>query len=285
MKITRTVGFAVVAAIAVGTVGYLVGAGTLPAGPGVTPALAQAAETEPGMSVAPASSLSEGQQREVEAIIRNYLIANPEIIRDAINELQRKEDEAGRVAQTQTIIDNSERLFSAPRDAAIGNPDGDVTLVEFFDYNCGYCKRAHADMQNLIAGDPNLRFVLKEFPILGEGSLQASQISVAVLLTAPEMYREFHDALLTEPGQIDGARALALATDMGLDATALAALAQSEEVRATIGESHALAQQLDLTGTPSYVTSRQVIVGAVGYEALKAEIDRVRACDADVAAC
>jgi protein-disulfide isomerase len=160
-----------------------------------------------------------------------------------------------------------------------------VTLVEFFDYNCGYCKRAHADMQNLIAGDPNLRFVLKEFPILGEGSLQASQISVAVLLTAPDMYREFHDALLTEPGQIDGARALALATDMGLDATALAALAQSEEVRATIGESHALAQQLDLTGTPSYVTSRQVIVGAVGYEALKAEIDRVRACDADVAAC
>jgi protein-disulfide isomerase len=108
---------------------------------------------------------------------------------------------------------------------------------------------------------------------------------VAVLLTAPDRYREFHDTLLTEPGQIDGERALALAEEMGLDAGALAAMSESDEVRANISESHRLAQQLELTGTPSYVTAQQVIVGAVGYDALRAEIDKVRACAADAAAC
>jgi protein-disulfide isomerase len=242
MKVTGIVAFAVVAAIAVGAAGYLAGARMLPDGPDLSVTAATAAETGAGMSVAPAGPLSEGQQREVEAIIRDYLIANPEIIRDAINALQRKEEEASRVAQIQTIIDNSDRLFSAPGEVVIGNPDGDVTLVEFFDYNCGYCRRAHADMQNLIAADPNLRVVLKEFPILGEGSVQASQVAVAVLLTTPEHYGAFHDALLTEPGQIDGDRALAVAEDMGLDAAMLMAKVDSDEVRATITESHNLAQ-------------------------------------------
>jgi protein-disulfide isomerase len=230
-------------------------------------------------------ALTEGQQHEVEAIVRNYLIANPEIVRDAIYELQRKEDEAAKAAQTQTIAENSERLFSSPVDVVIGNPNGDVTLVEFFDYNCGYCRRAHGDMQQLLANDPNLRIVLKEFPILGEGSVQASQVAVAVLLTAPASYREFHDALLSEPGQVDGARAIALAEEMGLDAAALKTKSESDEVKATISESHELAQLLQLTGTPSYVTPREVVVGAVGYDALKAGIEKVRSCAADPATC
>ena len=171
MKALRMAAFAL-GVTAAGAAGYLLGTGDLPHGP-VSPA---AAQDMPAMSPMPDASLSEQQQREVEAIIRNYLIANPEIIRDAINELQRKEDEAARVAQAQTIIDNSDRLFSSPTDVVFGNPDGDVTLVEFFDYNCGYCRRAHGDMLALLEGDPNLRIVMKEFPILGEGSVQASQI-------------------------------------------------------------------------------------------------------------
>jgi protein-disulfide isomerase len=281
---------AATAAVAVGIAGYVAGM-SAPTGPGPTAAATLADEVRSALASranaqdGPQSSMSDSQRSEIEAIIRNYLIANPEIIRDAINELQRKEDEAARLAQTQSIIDNSERLFSAPVDVAIGNPDGDVTLVEFFDYNCGYCRRAHADMQNLLATDPNLRIVLKEFPILGEGSVQASQVAVAVLLTTPDRYREFHDALLTEPGQVDRDSALALAEELGLDATALSEKAGSPEVRATITESHQLAQRLELTGTPSYVTARQVIVGAVGYDALRAEIEKVRACNGDAAAC
>ena len=289
--------FAVVAAIAVGVAGYLIGTRT------TTPPLDRAAveamireiaaaapPAAPAMSAAPQSgeteeaALSDTEQREVEAIIRNHLIANPEIIRDAINELQRKEDEAARMAQSQTITDNAELIFNSPREVVLGNPNGDVTLVEFFDYNCSYCRRAHADMKQLLAEDPNLRMVLKEFPILGEGSVQAAQVAVALLMTAPEKYGDFHDALLAERGQVDGARALAVAEELGLDIEALKTRAATQEVRDTITESHQLAQQLELTGTPSYVSRRKVIVGAVGYEALKQEIADVRAC-ATAASC
>jgi protein-disulfide isomerase len=275
MKAMRTATFAL-GALAIGAAGYALGTGVLSTGH--LPLSRAMAQDAAAMTPMPDASLTETQQREVEAIIRNYLIANPEIIRDAINELQRKEDEAARVAQTQTITDNAARLFSSPTDVVLGNPEGDVTLVEFFDYNCGYCRRAHADMQALLDNDPNLRVVLKEFPILGEGSVQAAQIAVAILLTAPDKYREFHGILLTEPGQVDGDRALAVAEEMGLDPEALSAKAESDEVKAKIAESHELAQLLELTGTPSYVTERQVVVGAVGFEALQAEIERVRAC-------
>ena len=132
----------------------------------------------------------------------------------------------------------------------LGNPKGDVTLVEFFDYNCAYCRRAQADMKLLIADDPNLRVVLKEFPILGEGSVAAAQVAVAVLLTAPDKYAAFHDALITEKGQVDGDKALAVADDLGLDPEVLKAKAHPDEAKANITEVRDLAAKLDLTGTP-----------------------------------
>ncbi len=170
--------------------------------PAMTPA--------PGMTAAPGAmemaDISDSQRTEIEGVIRNYLIANPEIIRDAINELQRKEDDAARVAQSKVITDNAETLFNSANEVVLGNPKGDVTLVEFFDYNCAYCRRAHADMQQLIKDDPNLRVVLKEFPILGDGSVAAAQVAVAVLLTAPEKYAAFHNALITEKGRSTATR-------------------------------------------------------------------------------
>jgi protein-disulfide isomerase len=272
------------AAVAVGIGGYYASLHTsVPAsGPLAAKALVDqvAAVLAPRASAedGPQSTISDAQRSEIEGIIRNYLIANPEIIRDAINELQRKEDDAARVAQATTIKDNADLIFSSPREVVLGNPDGDVTLVEFFDYNCAYCRRAAGDMKRLIADDPNLRVVLKEFPILGQGSVEAAQVAVALLLTAPEKYGDFHDALLSEPGQVDGERALAVAEDLGVDPEILKAKLNSDEVKAAIIEAQALAQKLDLTGTPSYVTARQVVVGAVGYDALKSEIQAVRDC-------
>ncbi|MCR4282737.1 MAG: DsbA family protein [Bauldia sp.] len=288
MNSRLVVAFAVVAATALGVAGYLVGVRAPDRAPDRAAVAALVKEMAGALSPTPASAagessqpaLTESEQREVEAIIRNYLIANPEIIRDAINELQRKEDAAARMAQTQVIRDNGDQIFNAADEVVLGNPDGDVTLVEFFDYNCTYCRRAHADMKQLIAEDPNLRFVLKQFPILGEGSVEAAQVAVAIQLTTPERYGEFHDVMLTEPGQVDGERALAVAEDLGLDVAALKVKADTEEVKATITESHLLAQKLDLTGTPSYVTAQQVVVGAVGYDALKTEIQKVRDCAA-----
>jgi protein-disulfide isomerase len=181
--------------------------------------------------------------------------------------------------QTQAIRENAATLFDSKREVVLGNAKGDVTLVEFFDYNCTYCRRAHADMLTLIKQDPNLRVVLKEFPILGDGSVAAAQVAVAVLLTAPEKYAAFHDELITDRGQADGNKALAVAADIGLDPKALKALANSDEVKANITEANDLAQKLDVSGTPSYATKLKVVVGAVGLDELKAAVKAVRDCN------
>ena len=281
--------FAVIIAIAIAAASFAIGSRTQSVDRAGIEAIVKdmiaAEKPAPAASMAPAvgpgstqtAELSDDQRKDIEGTIRKYLIANPEIIRDAINELQRKEDEAARVAQASIIKDNSATLFDSKREVVLGNPDGDVTLVEFFDYNCAYCRRAHEDMKALIASDPKLRVVLKEFPILGDGSVAAAQVAVAVLLTAPEKYAEFHDALIPEKGQVDGNKALAVAQDIGLDPEALKVKANSDEAKAIITEAHDLADKLDLTGTPSYVTADAVIVGAIGYDGLKAAIAKARA--------
>ena len=286
---SKTLALAVVVAVVFGAAGYLAGVEIAGRGPSATVAekavtdyLAAhpealkpaAADIPPATTVA---ALSDDQISEVEGVVRNYLVANPEVIRDALNELQRRQDEAEQAAQTQAISENRELLFSSPRQVVLGNPSGDVTLVEFFDYNCGYCKRAHADMKQLLADDQNLRIVLKEFPVLGEGSVEAAQVSIAVKLIAPEKSAEFFDALLGEKGQVNGAKALALAEDLGLDRAKVTEMMKSDEVKETIAEGYDLANKLALTGTPSYVTSQEVVVGAVGYDALKEKLAAARA--------
>ena len=286
---------AVAGAVALGAAGYLLG--TRAGGPSqaeTTAAIEAYLEAHPEIlaseeaapapatpaPAAPVASapLTETQVAAVREIIRDHLIANPEIVRDAIDELQRKEQEAEAVAQVATISADKDRLFTSSRQVVLGNPQGDVTLVEFFDYNCGYCKRAHADMKRLIEEDKNLRFVLKEFPVLGDGSVEAAHVGAAVNLVAPDKYFAFHDALIAERGQVNGERALAVASDLGMDLAKLRETMSSDEVKETIAEVYDLANKLSLTGTPSYVTPREVVVGAVGYDALKASIEEVRAC-------
>ena len=222
------------------------------------------------------SGLSDDQRSEVEAIIKNYLIAHPEIIRDAINELQRREDVAAAEQQTKAITANKQLLFDSSREIVFGNPKGDVTLVEFFDYNCTYCRRAQADMKQLMATDKNLRIVMKQFPVLGEGSLEAAQVGIAVHAIAPDRYFDFHDALLGERGQVNGERALAVAEEIGLDRAKVQQAMKAAEVKANIAEVYELASKLSLSGTPSYVTAKEVIVGAVGYDTLKEKIGQAR---------
>lgn len=238
-------------------------------------------ESMPGSSVTGDDSLeqdrlTEAEQKQIEEIIRSFLRANPEIVRDAIQALQQKENEAAIQAQVQTIEDNQTALFRSESSAVLGNPNGDVTLVEFFDYNCGYCRRANPDMKALLANDPSLRIVLKEFPILGDGSVQAARVSIAVLAAAPDKFLRFHNALMSEPGEADGARAISIAEELGFDVDELAALMEGEAVTATIAEASDLALKLNLTGTPSYVTAQEVIIGAVGYEGLRAAIEKAR---------
>jgi protein-disulfide isomerase len=160
----------------------------------------------------------------------------------------------------------------------LGNKDGDVTFVEFFDYNCGYCKRAMIDMLELLKSDHKLKIVLKEFPVLGQSSVEAAQVAVAARMQDPagKKYLDFHQKLLGGRGQADKARALAAAKEAGFDIAKIEKDMTSAEVRATLEENFRLAESMGMNGTPSYVIGKQVVVGAVGLENLKEKINTAR---------
>jgi protein-disulfide isomerase len=226
----------------------------------------------------PASAISDGDRPAIEAIIKDYLLKNPEVLRDAIRELERRmraaDDERRAVALTESraLLDNS------PRGVVVGNPKGDVVLVEFFDYNCGYCKRAMTDMFNLIKADPKLKVVLKEFPVLGKSSVDAARVAIAVRMQDPAKYLEFHRRLLGTRGEATYERALAAAKESGIDMARLDADLKSPEINATLEESAELSEKLAISGTPTYVLGNEVVPGAIGFAALKTKIDAVRKC-------
>ncbi|MGZ3328436.1 MAG: DsbA family protein, partial [Xanthobacteraceae bacterium] len=134
----------------------------------------------PAAAPARAQSFNADQRGEIEKIIKDYLLSHPELMQDVMNELEKKQAIAEAEKHRTTVTENSAAIFSSPRQVNLGNPQGDVTVVEFFDYNCSYCKRAMSDMVELMKNDGKLKFVLKEFPVLGEGSVQAAQVAAAV---------------------------------------------------------------------------------------------------------
>jgi len=195
-----------------------------------------------------------------------------------MTELEKRQSAADAEKHKAAVKQYSQALFASPRQVVLGNPDGNVTFVEFFDYNCGYCKRAMDDMLTLLKDDPKLKVVLKEFPVLGPGSVEAAQVAVAVRMQdkTGKKYLEFHQKLLGGRGQADKARALAVAKDVGLDMGRLDKDLASPEVKATLQESFKLAEALGLNGTPSYVIGEDVVVGAVGLGALKEKVNTSR---------
>jgi protein-disulfide isomerase len=243
----------------------------------LAPALFAAALALPG--VAPAQTISDGQKTEIEKIIRDYLLAHPEVLQEALSELESRQNAAELEKARAAVKENASLIYSSPRNVTIGNPQGDITIVEFFDYNCGFCKKAMADMTDLIKNDPKLKFVLKEFPVLGEGSQQAAQVAVAVRMqdkTGGKKYLEFHQKLLGGRGAADKARAMAVAKEVGLNMAQLEKDLASPEVKATIEESMKLAQALGLNGTPSYIVGPDVVVGAVGLPMLQERVNIAR---------
>ena len=227
---------------------------------------------------ASAQSFSEPQRGEIEKIIKDYLIKHPEVLQEAMAELEKKQAVAEAEKARTAVKNHSDALFNSPRQVVLGNPQGDVTFVEFFDYNCGYCKKAMSDMVELMGKDPKLKVVLKEFPVLGQGSVEAAQVAVAVRMQdkSGKKYLEFHQKLLGGRGQADKARALAVAKDIGLDMARLEKDLKSDEIEATLSESLKLAEALGLNGTPSYVIGNDVVVGAVGLAKLGEKIQAAR---------
>lgn len=208
----------------------------------------------------------------IEQIVRDYLLANPEILEEMQASLDEKRKEEQRVAQIETIQSNKDEIFNASYDGVVGNPSGKITIVEFYDYNCGFCKRAMEDMRTLTAADPELRFVLKEFPILSPDSQKASVVSMAFHLMMPEKYGEFHKALLGGEGRATEATALKVALSLGADEAELRAKMQDPSIVEALSKTYDLANKLAITGTPSYVVGNEVVFGALGPEVLAEKI-------------
>jgi len=216
-----------------------------------------------------AQTFSADQRQEIEGIVKNYLLQHPEVMQDVMAELEKHQKAAEAEKNRAAVAENNATIFSSPHQVVLGNPQGNVTMVEFFDYNCGYCKHALSDMLTLLKTDPNLKFVLKEFPVLGEGSVEAAHVAVAARMqdVTGKKYIEFHQKLLGGRGPADKARALAAAKEVGFDMARIEKDMGSDEVKKTIDENLKLADLIGVNGTPSYVVGDEVVVGAVGLEA------------------
>lgn len=231
----------------------------------------------PSAVVAQSAPFTPEQRESIGGIVREYLLKNPEVLQEAFTELERRTQQAEQAGRAEVLTSERAKLENSPRDFVLGNPQGDVTMVEFLDYNCGYCKRAVADVKALIKADPKLRVVIKDFPVLGPGSVEASRVALAAKsqLAGDELY-EFHTRLMEGRGQANGESAKAVAKEMGLDLVRLEKDLQSDEINATLQENMGLGERLGINGTPGFVIGNEVIAGAVGAEPLKQVIANTR---------
>ncbi len=229
--------------------------------------------------MARADSFSAEQTTEIRGIIKSYLLEHPEVIRDAITALDEKEKLAEADSRKKTLADLAGPIYNSPDGFVIGNPQGKVTLVEFFDYNCGYCKRALDDLDRLMKDNKDLRVILRDFPILSPNSVQAAIVASAAHDQFPaEKFWDYHRKLLLTKGMVGKDQAVDVARGMGADMDRLAKTAAKPEIRTAIQGSDDIAKSLALNGTPSYVLGDDVLIGAVGFDELNAKIGNVRKC-------
>lgn len=202
--------------------------------------------------------------------VRSYLLENPEIILEAMEILKGREATADLQNDLLLVQNNAAALFSSSTDWVGGNPNGDITIVEFMDYRCGYCRKAHAEIAELIKTDGNIRFVLKEYPILGEDSDLASRFAIAVFqIGGDAAYLAAHDALMTMRADVSADSLKKLSTDLGLDAAAISAHMQTEAVTAVIEANRALGETMKVNGTPTFIVDQTMLRGYVPLDGMR----------------
>lgn len=222
---------------------------------------------------------SPAQKTELGQIIKDYLMKNPEVLRDAITELELKEKTAEADARRKIITDQQGPLYTAPLQEVVGNPAGKLTLIEFFDYNCGYCRKTLGDIARLMKEYPDLKVILKDYPILSDKSIEAAAVALALRNQFDgAKFWEFHQRLLSSHGAVGREEALAIAKDMGADMDRLTKDAASPDIKKDLEANDRIGQKLALNGTPSFVIGDEAVVGAVGYNAMKEKLDNLRKC-------
>ena len=223
-------------------------------------------------------TMSDAERAIFRSEIRNYLIENPEVLMEAIGVLEARRSEESAVAEVDMLNNNRDAIFNDGYSYVGGNPDGDVTIVEFMDYRCGFCKRAFPALEELISTDGNIRFIVKEFPILGEQSTLASRYAIAAkMVSGDTAYKEVHDSLMTWSGQITLASLGRIARGTSVDHDAAVAKMEDDEVTAIINSNRALAQALEIQGTPSFVMGEAFVRGFIELDQMRAIVESIRA--------
>lgn len=216
--------------------------------------------------------------------VREYLIGNPEVIIEALQKHQENQQQAQLDAAKQTIRSESAAIFTNPASPVLGNPAGDVTLVEFFDYNCGYCRRNAPDVAKLKTEDGKLRIVHKHLPILGPESLEATKVALAARMQDPAFYEKLNGAFMTHEGKLTSTDIEKLARESGANWEKILVDKESPDIQAEVKANYDLAQKLNLTGTPGFIVGEQFLPGAQTYDSLRTAVANSRAAATQTAA-
>ena len=222
------------------------------------------------------SSFTDKDQRAIEQLIRNYIMNNPEVIVESVQRMGAREEAANQQKQRQVLVDLRKDLENDPGSHVGGNPDGDVTVVEFFDYRCTYCKKFMPNLTDLLGKDANVRVVFKEYPILGPDSVVASRAALAARRQNKDLYVPFHTALMEARGVFSERRILDIASEVGLNADQLQRDMASADIERIISRNYAHAEALGIRGTPGFVIGDQVVPGYINGEQLVALIEEAR---------
>jgi protein-disulfide isomerase len=222
-----------------------------------------------------ADALDPAARRAIEEIVRDYIKAHPEAIEASLQQLEERRQEETKRRGREAVAAHQADLLHDPESPVHGNPTGDVTLVEFFDYRCRYCRAVAGFVTQLIKEDPQLRLVYKDFPILGEASVMASKAALASRVQGK--YAAFHEALMAVQGELTEATVMATAASVGLDTTKLQADMEAPAIMAVIERNRALGEMLGLTGTPAFVVGGELAPGAMDLAAMKELVSRARA--------
>lgn len=240
-------------------------------------ALVLAVPVAAALQPAVAQGLSDAQKQAVEQLIRDYIMKNPEVMIESLQAYQAGQQDAQQAKAQQAVADNRTVL---ERDAATpvgGNPKGNVTVVEFFDYHCGYCKKALPSVQALLKDDNDVRIVFKELPILGPGSVTAAQAALATWKIVPDKYVPLHMALMEWRGDLTEDRVLEIAKKVGIDTAKLKTAMADPGIAAQLKRNAELAQELQIGGTPAFVIGGKLVPGAVDLDTMQEMVKAARA--------
>ena len=216
------------------------------------------------------------QRDALDARIRSYLLENPEVLLEAFDILEQRRQAAQADSDAALVAMNADRLFQNPMSPVLGNPDGDVTVVKFSDYRCGYCKAAAPIIADLIESDRSVRVVIKEFPVLGEASVMAGRVALAAAQQGADIYARLHEALLGYNGDLTDRTAMRLAEQAGVDMDALRAAIEAPAIADEIRSTYALARELGINGTPSFVIGDRIVRGMMPPERMRELVDAAR---------